>query len=202
MSRLRRTTGLLVMAALLAVGATRSSSQQTTNPQATPQPSPTPAKEQDSVKVFTEEVRLPVMALDAYGHYDPTLELDDILVLEDGVAQQLRSVRHVPANVLFLLDTGGESSGMGGMSKSTSLTRNVASQLVAKLQEGATIAVMQSGNSAEMLQPWTTDKATVLRTLKNKAHLNQAIPDLRSDRKCQHAIERTSRRKPSRRDDH
>ena len=168
MSRLKRTIGLLMMAALFAVATTRSSSQEPASPQASPKPSPTPAKEQDSVKVFTEEVRLPVVALDAYGHYDPTLELDDILVLEDGVAQQLRSVRHVPANVLFLLDTGGESSGMGGMSKSTSLTRQVASQLVAKLQEGATIAVMQSGNSTEMLQPWTTDKATVLRTLKTK----------------------------------
>lgn len=168
MSRLRRTTGLLVMAALLAVGATRISSQEPAKPQASPKPSPTPEKEQDSVKVFTEEVRLPVVALDAYGHYDPTLELDDILVLEDGVAQQLRSVRHIPANVLFVLDTGGDSSGLGGMSKSTSLTRAVASQLVAKLQEGATMAVMQSGNSTEMLQPWTTDKATVLRTLKTK----------------------------------
>ena len=168
MFSLRRTTGLLVMAALFAIGATRTSSQQPAQPQASPKPSPTPEKEQDSVKVFTEEVRLPVVAMDAYGHYDPTLELDDILVLEDGVAQQLRSVRHIPANVLFLLDTGGESSGLGGASKSTSLTRAVASQLVAKLQEGASIAVMQSGNSAEMLQPWTTDKGAVLRTLKTK----------------------------------
>ena len=168
MSRLRGTIGLLVIAALFAVGATRSSSQEPAKPQASPKPSPTPEKEQDSVKVFTEEVRLPVVALDSYGHYDPTLELDDILVLEDGIAQQLRSVRHVQANVLFVLDTGGELSGMGGMSKSTSLTRAVASQLVSRLQEGATIAVMQSGNSAEMLQPWTTDKATVLRTLKTK----------------------------------
>ena len=87
------------------------------------------------------------MAFDSYGHYDPTLELDDVLVLEDGVAQQLRSLRHVPANVLFLLDTGGESSGLGGMSKSTSLTREVASRLVAKLEDGASIAVMQSGNA-------------------------------------------------------
>ncbi|HEU4871612.1 MAG TPA: VWA domain-containing protein [Pyrinomonadaceae bacterium] len=168
MSRLRRTIGLLVIAALFAAGATRSSSQEPAKPQASPKPSPTPEKEQDSVKVFTEEVRLPVVALDSYGHYDPTLELDDILVLEDGVAQQLRSVRHVQANVLFVLDTGGELSGMGGMSKSTSLTRAVASQLVSRLQQGATIAVMQSGNSTEMLQSWTTDKAAVLRTLKTK----------------------------------
>lgn len=159
MSLLKRTTGLLVIAALFVVAAAQEPSK--------PQPSPT-EKEQDKVRVFTEEVRLPVVALDAYGHYDPTLELDDILVLEDGVAQQLRSVRHVPANVLFVLDTGGESSGLGGMSKSTGLTRQVASQLVTKLQEGDSIAVMQSGNSAEMLQPWTTDKSAVLRILKNK----------------------------------
>jgi VWFA-related protein len=162
---LRRTTGLLFLAAFLGIAAAQSSNQQPPKPQ--PAPSPT-EKEQDKVRVFTEEVRLPIVALDAYGHYDPTLELDDILVLEDGVAQQLRSVRHVPANVLFVLDTGGESSGLGGMSKSTNLTRQVASQLVTRLQAGASIAVMQSGNSAEMLQPWTTDKSAVLRTLKNK----------------------------------
>ncbi len=163
---LKRTTRLLVMAALLAFAATQSSSQEPSKPQ--PSPSPTPEKEQEAVKVFTEEVRLPVVAFDAYGHYDPTLELNDILVLEDGVAQQLRSLRHVPANVLFLLDTGGELSGLGGMSKSTGLTRDVASRLVMKLEDGASIAVMQSGNATEMLQPWTTDKAAVLKILKNK----------------------------------
>ncbi len=162
MFSLKRTTGLLVMVALLAFAAGQSSSQEPSKPQASPSPTP------ETVKVFTEEVRLPVVAFDSYGHYDPTLELDDLLVLEDGVAQQLRSLRHVPANVLFLLDTGGESIGLGGTSKSTSLTRDVASRLVSKLEDGDSIAVMQSGNTAEMLQPWTTDKAAVLKTLKNK----------------------------------
>jgi VWFA-related protein len=161
----KSTTGLLVVAALFAVASTRVSSQEPSKPQ----PSPTPVeKEQDSVKVFTEEVRLPVVALDAYGHYDPTLVLDDVLVLEDGVIQQLRSVRHMPANVLFILDTGGESSGLGGLSKSTSVTRQVASGLVMRLQEGVSIAVMQSGNTADLVQPWTTDKQAVQKTLKNK----------------------------------
>jgi len=161
---LKRTTGLLVIAAFFTIAATQISSQQPAQPQPSPSPSPSP----DSIRVFTEEVRLPVVAFDSYGHYDPTLELDDVLVLEDGIAQQIRSVRHIPANVLFVLDTGGESSGLGGMTKKTSLTRDVAAQLVTKLQDGASIAVMQSGNSAEMLQPWTTDKSAVLRTLKNK----------------------------------
>jgi VWFA-related protein len=160
MFRLSCTILLLLIAAFFAASA-----QEPPKPQASPKPSPSP---EDSVKVFTEEVRLPVVAFDSYGHYDPTLELDDILVLEDGVAQQLRSVRHIPANVLFILDTGGEVSGLGGASKSTSLTRQVASRLVTQLQDGVSIAVMQSGNASEMLQPWTTDKNAVLRTLKNK----------------------------------
>jgi VWFA-related protein len=160
---LKRTTGLLVIAALFALAATQISSQEPAKPK--PSPSPTP---EETEKIFTEEVRLPVMAFDAYGHYDPTLELEDVLVLEDGVAQQIRSVRHIPANVLFVLDTGGDQSGLGGLSKKTSLTRDVASQLVARLENGAAIAVMQSGNSTEMLQPWTTDKSAVLKTLKSK----------------------------------
>jgi VWFA-related protein len=141
--------------------------------QATRQPSPTPSptppnEEQDSVKVFTEEVRLPVVALDQYGHYDPTLVLEDVLILEDGVAQQIRSIRHLPANVLLVLDTGGELSGMGGMSKRTGLTRDVAIQVLNNLQDGTLVAVMQFSNSVEVIQPWTKDKQAVLKVLKTK----------------------------------
>jgi VWFA-related protein len=134
-----------------------------------PSPSPTPpSEEQEPVKVFTEEVRLPVIALDQYGHYDPTLQVDDILVLEDGVAQQIRSVRHLPANVLLVLDMGGEVSGLGGMSKRTGLTRDVAIQLLNNLQAGTLVAVMQFSNTVELIQPWTREKQTVLHTLKTK----------------------------------
>src|ERR687883_595899 len=76
--------------------------------QPTPQQTPEPREEQESVKVFTEEVRLPVVAFDDYGHFDPTLEMDDLLVLEDGVPQQIRSIQQIPANILLLLDTGNE----------------------------------------------------------------------------------------------
>ena len=134
-----------------------------------PSPSPTPSNEdQEAVKVFTEEVRLPVVALDQYGHYDPSLELDDVLVLEDGVAQQIRSIRHFPANVLLVLDTGGETSGLGGMSKRTGLTREVAIQLLNNVQDGTLIEVMQFSNSVEVIQPWTKDKQVVLKVLKTK----------------------------------
>jgi VWFA-related protein len=165
-SLLQRTLLILLTLLLLADGSV-SAQQQKQNP--SPSPSPTPvSQEPDRVRVFTEEVRLPIEAVDSYGHYDPTLEPDDVLVLEDGVAQQVRSIRHLPANVLFVLDTGGELSGLGGLSKSTGLTRQVAMDLVRKLQEGASMAVLQSNNSVELLQSWTKDKQVVLKTLKTK----------------------------------
>ena len=136
-----------------------------------PKPSATPpveSKPEDQVKVFTEEVRLPVAATDTYGHYDPTLEVDDVLVLEDGVPQQIKSVRHIPANVLLILDTGGDSNGLGGLSKKTSTTRDVALRVISRLREGDRIAVLQSSNQAELLQPWTGDVDKVVRVLWTK----------------------------------
>ena len=132
-----------------------------------PTPSPTP-EDQERVRVFTEEVRLPVIAVDQYGHYDPTVELEDILVLEDGIAQQIRSVRRLPPNVVLLLDTGGELSGLGGQSKKTSLTRQVAMDLLKKLRPGTFVQVMQFNNSVEMIQPWTTDTSATAELLKRK----------------------------------
>ena len=142
---------------------------QKAKPQPSPLPSPTPFEsDQESVRVFTEEVRLPILAVDAYGHYDPTVEPDDVLVLEDGVIQQVRSIRHLPANVLFLLDTGGELSGLGGMSKSTYLTREVAINLINRLPEGSWISVLQANANPEVIQSWTTEKSSVFKVLKNK----------------------------------
>jgi len=132
-----------------------------------PSPSPAPktsrAEDQEPVKVFTEEVRLPVVAVDQYGHYDPALEADDVLVLEDGVAQQIRSIRRLPVNVLLLLDTGNQL----GL-KNTSVTRDVAMRVVATLQDGTRIAIMQFATRPELLRAWTTDKTEVAKVLKTK----------------------------------
>ena len=133
-----------------------------------PLPSPTPNEQDEPVKVFTEEVRLPVIAVDQFGHYDPTVVPEDILVLEDGVAQQIKSVRRIPANVLLVLDTGGELSGLGGMSKRTNLTRDVAIELLNRLREDTWVEVMQFNNSVELLQNWTRDRPATLKVLKTK----------------------------------
>ena len=140
-----------------------------TQAQEKPKPSPTPPIDDDvPVKVFTEEVRLPVIAVDQFGHYDPTVVPDDILILEDGVAQQIASVRRIPANVVLVLDTGGELSGLGGLSKRTSLTRDVALELLRRLSVNTSVAAMQFNNSVTVLQPWTTDRLSLVKALKTK----------------------------------
>lgn len=134
----------------------------------TPVPSPTQQNDDERVTIYTEEVRLPVVAVDQFGHYDPTVEPEDILVLEDGVAQQIRSIRRIPANVLLVLDTGGEVSGLGGLSKRTSLTKEVAIEFLNKLKEDTWVEVMQFNNSVELLQSWTRDRPATLKVLKTK----------------------------------
>jgi VWFA-related protein len=139
-------------------------SVQAQKPQPTPSPTPK-TEEQEPVKVFTEEVRLQVAALDQYGHYDPALELNDVLVLEDGVAQQVRSIQHLPANVLLLLDTGNQL----GL-KNTNITRDVGQRVIDSLSAGNRIAVMQFTERPELLQTWTADKAAARKALRTKIH--------------------------------
>jgi VWFA-related protein len=133
-------------------------------PKAQPQASPTPSQEQEQVKVFTEEVRLSVVAFDDYGHFDPTLEMDDVLILEDGVPQQIRSIQTIPANVLLLLDTGNEIT----LAKSVDTTRAIVMRLLANLRGDQRVAVMQFNERVELLQDWTADKQQVARVLKTK----------------------------------
>jgi len=157
---LERIKPILFLALIIVLSA----SVQAQTPQASPSPTPK-AEEQEPVKVFTEEVRLQVAALDQYGHYDPALELDEVLVLEDGIAQQVRSIQHLPANVLLLLDTGNQL----GL-KNTNVTRDVGQRVVDALGAGNRIAIMQFSERPELLQTWTADKETAQKALKTKIH--------------------------------
>lgn len=142
-----------------------SSSAQSGRPTPTPTPTPT-EQEPEPVKVYTEEVRLPVFAYDEYGHFDPSLELSDILVLEDNVQQQVRSIRRVPASILLLLDMNNQLT----LAKSSATTRDIAMHLVSSLNPGDELAIMQYGDKVDFLQDWTTDKEAVRRVLKTKLY--------------------------------
>jgi VWFA-related protein len=108
---------------------------------------------QERLRVVIEEVRLPVAAFDKYGHFDPSLTIDDLLVLENGIPQEVRSVRHVPANVVLLLDTGGELN----TAKSVRITREIAKNLVSALNSQDQVSVFQFSDKVELLQDWTRD---------------------------------------------
>ncbi|HEX8491265.1 MAG TPA: VWA domain-containing protein [Pyrinomonadaceae bacterium] len=132
----------------------------------TQQPAPTPQQETEQVKVFTEEVRLPVIAFDDYGHFDPTLEMDDLLVLEDGEPQQIRSIQRIPANVLLLLDTGNEIT----LAKSVDTTRAIVMRLLASLRTEQRVAIVQFNERVELLQDWTIDREQLAHVLNTKLH--------------------------------
>src|SRR5688572_347929 len=87
---------------------------------------------QDTVKVVVEEIRIPVTAKDSTGRFDPTVEINDLLIKDNGVAQLLKSVYRTPASVMSLVDTGEELN----RAKNTRLTREVGTALISGLQTG------------------------------------------------------------------
>jgi VWFA-related protein len=153
----------LIASLLLLVSASQSRAQ---SGRTTPRPTPTPElrEPQEPIRIFTEEVRLPVFVTDDQGRFDPTLEIKDVLVLEDNVAQEVRSVRRIPANVLLVLDTSG---GINPMMR-TNTTRDVALSFAATLKQGDRFALVQAGDRVELLQDWTSDVEQLKRALKTK----------------------------------
>jgi VWFA-related protein len=135
---------------------------QTAAPIATPQP--TPPAPQEPIKIYTEEVLLPVVATDSNGRFDPTLEAVDLLILEDGEPQTIRSVRRIPASVLLLLDTGG----FRNPAMKTNTTRDLAVRLVSQLRSGDRVAALQFGGKVELIQNWTEEPQVAIHSLETK----------------------------------
>ena len=136
---------------------------------------PTPAQER--LRIVIEEVQLPVAAYDAFGHLDPTLSIPDMLVLEDGKPQEVRSIRRIPAAVLLLLDTGVEVN----KGKNTATTRQVAKNIVGALAENDQASILQFNDKVEVLQDWTSDLSKLSPVLDTKllsgrrAYLSDAL---------------------------
>jgi VWFA-related protein len=127
-------------------------------------PKPTPTQEDETERVYTEEVRIPVFAFDEKGHFDPRLVTDDVLVVEDGVPQQVKSVRRVSANVVLLLGTGWDLD----PSLRANTTRDIALSVIGGLREGDRIAALQFNDRTDVLQDWTMEKAQAARAVKSK----------------------------------
>ena len=141
-----------------------------------PKPTPTPADD-EAERVYTEEVRLPVFAYDENGRFDPRLEVDDVLVVEDEVPQQVKSVRRVNASVVVVMGTGWDLDPI----VRAKTTGDVALAVLQSLREGDRVAAVQYSGKTEVLQDWTSDRAQAARAIKAKlasgsgANLSRAI---------------------------
>lgn len=122
-------------------------------------PSPTP---DDTVRIHTEEIKLNVLAFDENGRFFSDVTPNDIVITENNILHQPESVRRVPANVLIVMDTGGELR----LVKALDRTRAVANALVKALRPGDSVAVMQYSDKAEVLRQWTDDKQAALDAIK------------------------------------
>jgi von Willebrand factor type A domain len=126
----------------------------------TPQPTTTPNEDLPE-KVFTEEITLNVSAFDRNGEFVADVKKEDLVILENGRLNQPTSVRRVPANVLIVLDLGGEIV----YGKNTKVTRNAAKNLISTLRPDDRFAVLQYHDKVETLSDWTGNKEQVLNAL-------------------------------------
>lgn len=129
-----------------------------------PERSITPDHPQERLRIVIEEVQLPVVAYDNYGNPDPSVEIDDLLVLENGTAQEVRSVLQVPADIILLLDTGGEINA----AKSVRITSEIAVNFVSALSRRHRLSVLQYSDKVELLQDWTNDHERVTEIVEKK----------------------------------
>jgi VWFA-related protein len=128
-----------------------------------PRPTPTP-DDGEAESVYVEEVRIPVFAFDEKGNFDAALAVDDVLVVEDDVPQQVRSVRRTPASVVLLLGTGWDLDPI----VRANTTRDVALSVIRNLRDGDALAVVQFNGKVDTLQGWTGDRLEAVRTVRSK----------------------------------
>lgn len=126
------------------------------------QPTPTPTPADDPIRVAVEEIKLNVLAFDAKGEFFRDVNSNDILITENDVIHLPESVRRIPANVLIVMDTGGELRSL----KSLDTTRKTAYGLVNSLRPGDTVSVLQYSDKAEIVAEWTDDKALAFDAIK------------------------------------
>jgi VWFA-related protein len=122
-----------------------------------PTPTPTPIPEDETVRVRTEEIKLNVLAFDDKGDFFKDVTPSDLVISEDNILHQPTSVRRVPANVLILMDTGGELR----VVKSLDQTRKVARAVVDALRPGDSVAIEAYADRPQIVGEWTTDKKQI-----------------------------------------
>ncbi len=127
--------------------------------------------DRDAIRLRVEEVLLPVSVHSDLGRLPPNLQRTDFILTEDGKRQVINSVMHTPANILFILDAGGDST-----LKNVAINRDLALRMVDSLGEQDKAAVISYAEKTSLLSQWTGDKEALRRTLEWKFK-----PGLKSD---------------------
>jgi VWFA-related protein len=122
------------------------------------------AEVDDTLKLRTDEVLLPVSVRSSNGQVPTYLEKQDFIVSEDGKRQQITSVMRAPANVLFILDMSGEPN----FRKDTSLNREIAVNIVKAMGKEDQGAVISYADKIDLVSGWTTDQAALSAALKSR----------------------------------
>ena len=129
---------------------------------------PTQTSDEEAEKVFTEEIKLNILATDIDGKFFSGVKKEDLVITEDGRLNQANSIKRVPANVLIVMDTGGEMRQV----KSFQQTVKTAKGLIESLQPEDSVAIMQYNDKVEIISEWT-NKEEALTLLKSKANFGR-----------------------------
>ncbi|HSB09049.1 MAG TPA: VWA domain-containing protein [Blastocatellia bacterium] len=127
--------------------------------------------DKDAIRLRVEEVLLPVSVHSDLGKLPPNLQRADFILTEDGKRQVINSVMHSAANILFVLDAGGDST-----LKNLNINRDLALKIVDALGEQDQAAVITYSDQTSLLSQWTGDKDALRRGLEWKFK-----PGLKSD---------------------
>ncbi len=126
------------------------------------QPTPTPTPVDETLRVETEEIKLNVLAFDEKGEFFQDVTAKDLLITENNIIHLPESVRRIPANVLIVMDTGGELRSL----KSLDTTRMTAFGVVNALRKGDSVSILQYSDKAEIVAEWTEDKGAATDAIK------------------------------------
>ena len=132
-------------------------------------PAPTPIEDNNPERIFTEEIKLNVSAVDRRnGKFFAGVKNEDLVIIEDERLHQASSLRRIPANVLVVMDTGGEMR----RAKSLDQTKKTAKSLINALSAEDSVAVMQYHDKVEIIAEWT-NKEEALKILNAKANFGK-----------------------------
>ena len=129
---------------------------------------PPPIQDDETERIFTEEIKLNVSAFDRNGKFVAGVKKEDLVIMEDGRLHQASSLRRVPANILIVMDTGGEMRQAKGFEQ----TKKTAKNLISALSAEDSVAIMQYHDKVEIVAEWTNN-AEAAKILDGKANFGK-----------------------------